>query len=161
MFAPGSRWLWGVGLGCGHAMSALPACADNHNVPNYGKASLRFQQILQKHGLPHGHPEPRRIPPDDILPSPLNRLGRPLNLQYIHRDMIVNLGTDGFNPNRPTPGMVVRRTMPQRLERLHEHSKSMHKLSGALLPPLSISERDKQGVSRFEPFDNESSDVRL
>ncbi len=81
-------------------------CGENHDLKNYGKASLRFQSLLKVHGLPHGRPEPKRRHCTYVLPSPFNRLGRPLNYRYIHFDLAPNLAKDGFNPNRPTPGLV-------------------------------------------------------
>ena len=123
------------------AADAAPKVGDQNNPHAMVKASMRFQAIVSKHGLPHGRPEPRRIFSGEVLPSPLNRLGRPLNLPYIHNEVIVNLAKDGFNPTRPNPGFVIKRTKPATLARLHEHSAKLHSSQGNLLPPLVINEK--------------------
>lgn len=119
----------------------IPKCNQDHDLKNYGKASLRMKKILASHGLPLGKPEAKRIVASDILPSPFNRLGRPLNLQYIHKDLAPNLVKEGWQENRPSPGFVVTRTKEPTLKRLHEHNAKMHESYGGLLPPLMVGDR--------------------
>ena len=121
-------------------MPVKPAMGEDNVPRTYAKASLRYQSLVQKHGLPRGKPQPRRIPCTEILPSHLNRLGRPLNIQYIHQDLAPSIQKEGFNPDRAQIGMVVRRTQSDRLGRLHAHSIEMHKAMGDMLPPLVVNE---------------------
>lgn len=92
---------------------------------NHGCAAERFDQILKDYGLPKGAPEPKRIHASQIMPSPFNRLGRPLNQPYIQHNLLPSIGggpgQSGFQNKRPNPGFVARRTDPEKLERLHDH----------------------------------------
>ena len=66
--------------------------AGDHDMKNHGCAAERFDQILKDYGLPKGAPEPKRIHASQVLPSPFNRLGRPLNMPYIHNNLIASIG---------------------------------------------------------------------
>ena len=118
-------------------------CTDRMDARNFTKASLRLKALVANHGIPKGKAEPVRIPASkngstEILPSPFNRLGRSLNLMYIHKDLGLNIEKEGWQELRPTPGFVVRRTKSDTLKRLHEHNRALHANYGNLLPPLSI-----------------------
>ena len=114
------------------------SCNEKHDVRIFKKASQRYDEIMQKYGLPKGKPEARRIKATEILPSPFNRLGRPLNFPYIHHDMIKNLDNEGFTPSRAQIGMVVRRSNPAKLKRLHDCAHQLIKSHGQLLPSMVI-----------------------
>ena len=82
------------------APKELVECTDKMDARNFAKASLRLKALVAKHGIPKGKPEPVRIPASkngstEILPSPFNRLGRPLNLMYIHKDLGPNIEKKG------------------------------------------------------------------
>ena len=113
---------------------------DDHNANVFVKSSARYRNILQQHGLPHGTGgEPRRIPPNKVLPSPFNRRGRPYNFQYIHMELCPNIKKDGFRQDRPSPGIVVRRS-GDNLVRLHATSRELMVTCGKLLPSMTIDE---------------------
>ena len=113
---------------------------DEHNANVFVKSSARYRNILQQHGLPKGSGgEPRRIAPTKVLPSPFNRRGRPFNFQYIHMELCPNIKKDGFRQDRPSPGIVVRRS-GENLVRLHATSRELMVTCGKLLPSMTIDE---------------------
>ena len=116
----------------------MPKASEQHDQRLYAKASTRYKEIMSKHGLPHGSPEKVRVPCNEILPSPFNRMGRYLNVPYIHNDLVPNIGNKGYQVSRAAPGLLVRRTKPDTLERLHKHARNMIAYLGALLPPIDI-----------------------
>jgi hypothetical protein len=118
--------------------SNMPKMTDKHDHMIYTKASARFQNIIRNHGLPRNSPEPKRIHFSKILPSPFNRLGNVLNMQYLHQELLPNIKKDGFRTSRPTPGMVVRRRDPARLARLHTCARNLVTSVGAMLPSITI-----------------------
>ena len=118
--------------------SPIVECGEHHDMRNYAKASLRMKHIVQTYGLPLGAPEAKRCPPQTVLVSPFNRMGRPVNLPYIHFDLAPKIGKDGFNPKRPVPGFVVKRTKPDTLARLIKHNEEMYAANSTLLPPRNF-----------------------
>ena len=118
--------------------SLIPKLDENLNAGALLKAGQRYKQIIDKHGLPRGKPEVKRIQCTEILPSVFNRLGRFLNVQYIQVDLVPQIGTKCFSPSRPVPGLVVRRTKPERISRLHNHARDMTAALGNLLPSIEL-----------------------
>ena len=113
---------------------------DKHDAVLFLKASQRYKTLLKEFGLPKGQPEVKRIPANEILPSPFNRLGRPLNVVYIQMDLVPGIREKGYQTSRPVPGVAVKRTDKARLQRLHDHAKNMCKVMGGLLPPISLND---------------------
>ena len=118
--------------------SLIPKLDENLNAGTLLKSGQRYKNIVKNHGLPHGKPEAKRINCDEILPSSFNRLGRFLNVQYIQVDMVPQIGQHAYNPSRPVPGVVIGRTKPERIARLHNHAKDMVSALGNLLPNIEI-----------------------
>ena len=117
---------------------------DGHDEKNYVKSSARYRNIMLQHALPKGGNEPRHIHYNKVLPSPFNRLGRPLNIMYIHHEMCPNIAKDGYRPSRPTPGIVVRRR-GEALARLHSTAQALLKEHGKNLPAVRIdAEADRE-----------------
>ena len=118
----------------------IPKASEEHDQRIFAKASTRYKAIMSKHGLPHGSPERVRVQCNVILPSPFNRMGRYLNVPYIHNDLVPNIGNKGYQVSRATTGILVRRTKPDTVERLHTHARNMVASLGGLLPPTDINE---------------------
>lgn len=109
-------------------------CTAAHNPAAFVKASKRYKQIMKDYAERDG---PVAIKAWKILPSPLNRLGAPLNIQYIHCELGQNVLSDvGFDPKRPNPGVVVRRTNPDKIKKLQQHAMMMNANSPRLFPPV-------------------------
>ena len=119
-----------------HAL--IPKMSEKVNAVTLLKAGQRYKQIIRDHGLPKGKPEIKRIGCWEILPSPFNRLGRFLNVTYIQVEMVPQICDNAFNPDRPNPGVVVKRVKPDRLARLHSHARNMISTQGNLLPPIEV-----------------------
>ena len=115
--------------------------SDKHEAIVFAKASVRYKQIIEDYGLPKSNAEIRRIPPNEVLPSPFSRLGRPLNIQYIQCEVVTNIGSDGYQNKRPTPGVVIHRADPGRIARLHKHAANMSKVFGNKLPMMQLNEK--------------------
>ena len=118
-------------------MSVPFKLAEEHDERSYVNSAARYRNIMSKHAIPRGGQEYRHIHYSKVLPSPFNRLGRPLNIQYIHNDMCPNISKDGYRPSRPTPGIVVKRS-GEALERLHACARALLKEHGKHLPPIRI-----------------------
>lgn len=114
----------------------MPSCTKEHNPTVYVKASKRYKQIMADY---KERDEPMAIKAWKVLPSPKNRLGAPLNINYIHVDLAGNvLNKNGWDPKRPKPGVVVRRTNPDKIKKLREHAKTMHATAPRLFPPVAV-----------------------
>ena len=118
-------------------MSVPFKLAEEHDERSYVNSAARYRNIMNAHALPRGGQEYRHFHYSQVLPSPFNRLGRPLNIQYIHNDMCPNISKDGYRPSRPTPGIVVKRS-GEALERLHACARALLKEHGKHLPPIRI-----------------------
>ena len=89
------------------------------------KASKRYKLIMEEY---REKDVPIPIHAWKILPSPKNRLGAHLNMMYIHFDLSVNMHRKGFDPTRPKPSHVVRRTNPEKIKALKAHAANMQVL---------------------------------
>ena len=110
-------------------------CSMDHQAANYIKSAKRFKQIItdfkeRDDAIP--------IPAWKVLPSPFNRLGAPLNMQYAHCELGPNIHNKGFDPSRPKPGLVVNRTDPEKIKRLKAHAANMRGAAHGLYPPIQI-----------------------
>eukprot|EP00973_Karenia_brevis_P013108 1778600-Karenia_brevis.AAC.1 len=112
-----------------------PKCTPEHNASVFVKAAKRFRQILADY---KERDQPMAIKAWKILPSPLNRLGAPLNIQYIHNGLASNVHKKGYDPARPKPGVVIRRTNADKLKRLKEHALAMVSPTPRLFPPMHV-----------------------
>lgn len=110
-------------------------CSLEHNPAEFLKASKRFKNIVTEY---KEFEQPKAIKAWKVLPSPFNRLGAPLNTMYIHGNLGPNVHTKGYDPERPRPGMVVRRTDPDNIKRLKDHVRNMAATSPTFFPQYQL-----------------------
>jgi hypothetical protein len=105
-----------------------------HNGANLVKANKRAKQIFKDHLL---YKDPVRLDVNSVGPSPLNRGGLDVNVRYVHNDVCANIDSDGYDPARPQPGIVIRRTTADGLKRLLAHTTQMRQGSDAWPPMIT------------------------
>lgn len=105
-------------------------CTTDHEPTKFVKESKRFEHIIATW---KERDEPMPIQCWKVLPSPFNRM---LNLPYAHGDLAPRMHTKGFDPSRPKPGCVIRRTDPAALKRLKDHAADVQNVAPELFPEL-------------------------
>ena len=98
------------------------------------KLAARYQQIIETHKVIS---EPVRVTPDSIVVHHRNRAGQAPNIQYIHRTLCPNLMSQGFDPSRPHPGVLVELKSEKAKEKALGFNRDMVSSTAAgILPPL-------------------------
>ena len=80
----------------------VPADANREMV---GKLGHRVAQYMLKYRV---NEEPEAIAPRRVGVSPNNRSGADPNLQVVHQRILKSFQTDGYDPSRHLPGIVVK-----------------------------------------------------
>ena len=71
---------------------------------------------------------------DAVLPSKCNR---PLNMQYVHNGLAQrSFGQDGYDPNRPQPGLLKRNKSADKIQAMIEHYMKAVQSAPEMHPPL-------------------------
>lgn len=97
------------------------------------KLAKRFQTIVE---LRRKHPEPIRVPCDAILTHPRNRQGHAPNVQYIHKSLVPNLISQGFDPQRPHDGFLVELQNDSFKEEVLKFNKDFASNQNGVFPPI-------------------------
>ena len=96
------------------------------------KLAQRVEQTLTSEVL---YPEAKQIDPNQVLVSPLNRLGSSPNVKHIHYGILQSFVKDSFDRTRPMVGICLEVKSEEGIKKLLQHNErfsSGHKL----LPPI-------------------------
>ena len=63
------------------------------------KLTQRVEETLSKETL---YPDPKQLDPNQVLVSPLNRLGGSPNVQHIHYGILKSFQVNSFDRTKPT-----------------------------------------------------------
>ena len=118
-------------LASASSSSSVPAVQKDKMIED--KVAKRFAQIIERH---RKHPDPVRIQCDAILAHPRNRNGHAPNIQYIHRTLIPNIISQGFDPKRPNHGYLVELTNEKQKERVLNFNRAFGSHKSGVLPPI-------------------------
>ena len=100
------------------------------------KLAQRVEETLTKETL---YPDPKQLDPNQVLVSPLNRMGQSPNVQHIHFGILKSFQANSFDRTRPAVGICVEYTPQAGIEELLAHNTKFTQGS-TLLPRLLVVE---------------------
>ena len=102
------------------------------------KLAMRVETGIEEH---REYAEPKHLDPSKVLVGNCNRLGAPINSQYVHNGILKSFKTNAFDPKRPKPGICVHYKTPEGIRKLLDHNQKFTR-GNRLLPPID----EEQGV---------------
>ena len=103
------------------------------DVSKMDKLAIRVNKALAEHAI---FAQPKQLDTDQVLVSPLNRMGAPPNVRHIHDVILHSIVQNGWDSQRPCPGICVKVSDPVAVRQLIDYNLNFIKGSGNLLPPI-------------------------